>query len=233
MRPTATRAGPKRAPAKLAAIARASRQVLSANGPRLTQVADVARGAGVASGTVYLYVAEKEALLEIALLSAARFDLPEATTPVTFNAARLRKTTARALQERLTWPLLEAALRHPPQPQTLRAVLEETYDLLRRERELIALLDRCSAEIKVMEQLFIKGARRRFFMEFETCLRRLADAGYVRRDIDLAAASRAAIEMLVWMAMRRPGDPDPPHCNKEAARTASIAFALAGLSRAC
>ncbi|MEM9241473.1 MAG: helix-turn-helix domain-containing protein [Pseudomonadota bacterium] len=224
------RLGPQRSAAKLEAIARAACQVLARNGPRLTQVADVARAAGIAAGTVYVYVAEKDALVELALLHAARFDLPDPAKPVKFNKARLRRLTKHALEERLNWPALEAACRDHPSTQTLPIVLAETYDLLRREQSLIALFDSCAREVKMMEQLFIKGFRRRFFADFESCLTHLAETGYVRRDIDIAAATRATIEMLVWMAMRRSGDPDPPRCGEDVARAASIAFALSGLT---
>ncbi|WP_298969330.1 TetR family transcriptional regulator [uncultured Roseobacter sp.] len=227
---SSSRRGPQRSPAKLKAIARAARHVLATNGPRLTQVADVARAADVAAGTIYVYVAEKEALIELALLYAARFDLPDAGKPVKFSAARLKKAATRALDERLDWPALKAALHAPPSPDVLSAVLSETYDMLRREHQLIALLDKCSKETALLERLYTKGQRRLFFRDFEACIDRLARSGHVRRDLDIAAASRAALEMLVWMAMRRPGDPDPPHCDEEAARTASIGLAIAGLT---
>ncbi|QBX99515.1 TetR family transcriptional regulator [Rhodophyticola sp. CCM32] len=225
------RRGPKRSPAKLEAIARAARHVLAMNGPRLTQIADVAQAAGVAAGTVYVYISEKEALIELAILYAARFDLPDAGKPVKFSAARLKQAASRALEERLDWPVLkEAALRAPPSADVLAAVLSETYDMLRREHQLITLLDSCSKENAVLERLYTKGQRSLFFRDFETCIDRLSMSGYVRRDLDIAAASRAAVEMLVWMAMRRPGDRDPPLCDDAAARSASIGFAIAGLT---
>ena len=225
----ARRRGPKRDPEKLAAIARAARHVLTANGLRLTQVAEVAGRAGLAAGTVYLYVAEKEALIELALLSAARFELPSGAEVQRYDPRRLEETAAAAVAERLVWPRLVAALAAPPEPGTLRAVLEETYDLLSRERLLIAFLDRCAAEVPTLGALYFEGVRHRFFCAFEALIRRLAEAGLVRRDLDLAAAARATLEMLVWMAMRRPGDPEPPACDEAAAREASLAFAVAGL----
>lgn len=227
---SSSRRGPQRSPEKLEAIARAARHVLATNGPRLTQVADVARAAGVAAGTIYLYVAEKEALIELALLYAARFDLPDASKPVKFNAARLKRATVRALNERLDWPVLRGALRERPRNDVLAAVLSETYDMLRREHQLIALLDKCSKENAILEQLYIKHRRHQFFQDFASCIARLAKAGHVRCDLDIAAASRAVIEMLVWMAMRRVGDPDPPHCEEVAARDASILLSIAGLT---
>ncbi|MCV3274280.1 TetR family transcriptional regulator [Roseobacter sinensis] len=229
---SSSRRGPPRSQAKLEAIAAAARHVLSTNGPRLTQVADVARAAEVAAGTIYVYVAEKEALIELALLHAARFDLPHARKPIKFRAARLKKTAVRALDERLNWPALKAARQAPPGPDVLSVILSETYDMLSREHQLIALLDRCSKENVILERLYTKGRRREFLQDFESCIDRLAQAGYVRRDLDIAAASRAVLEMMVWMAMRRPGDTDPPRCDDAAARHASIELAMSGLANA-
>ncbi|WP_422365559.1 helix-turn-helix domain-containing protein [Pelagibius sp.] len=226
----ASRRGPKRDPQKLAAIGAAARHVLTAQGPRLTQVADVAREAGVAAGTVYIYVAEKDALIELALLSAARCDLPPVSKPVRFNAARLRRVAESVIAKRFQWPALKAAVTETPTAQTLRDVLAETFDMLAREKLLIGLLDRCSREVTVLENLYIKGARHRFYVDFESCLRRLSTAGHLRGDLDLAAAARASLEMLVWMAMRRRGDPEPPSCDDIAARDTSISLLIQGLA---
>ena len=227
---TSRRRGPRRDPAKLAAIAEAARHVLSAQGLRLTQVADVARTAGVSAGTVYIYVAEKEALLELALLSAARFELPSVARPVTYSTRRLARLAERAMTERLQWPRLEAALTSRATERTLKDVLEETYDMLERERKLIAFMDRCAHDVPLLERAFLSGARQRFLADFTRCMDKLARAGFVRSDLDLAAAARATLEMLVWMAMRRRGDPEPPRCDETAARQAAIALAASGLA---
>ncbi len=224
------RRGPKRDPGKLKAIAGAACHVLTAQGLRLTQVADVAAVAGVAAGTVYTYVAEKEALVELAIRSAARLELPKGETAVRHSPARLKRVTAEAVAMRFQWPVLTAALSaRARRKAALIPVLEETYDMLARERRLIALLDRCAQEVRVVEDLYLWGLRRSFLGDFETYIRLMARAGHLRRDIDTAAAARGTLEMMVWMAMRRVGDPEPPACDEEAARKACIALAASGL----
>src|SRR5512147_460823 len=102
----ATRRGPRPAPGRLAAIADAAARVFTRQGFRLSQVADVAREAGVAAGTVYLYAADKTALLDLAIRAAARLGLPEdADGPV---QADLPATLAEALGPRLALLLTEA-----------------------------------------------------------------------------------------------------------------------------
>lgn len=183
-----------------------------------------------AAGTLYAYVAEKEALVELALRYAARFDLPDIRKPVKFSAARLKKTAARTLEERLDRPVLRRALDAPPSADSLGDVLAETYDLLQRKHKLIALLDRCSGEISMLNRLYAKGFRASFFCRFRSLYARARHLGSRPGDVDTAAAWRAGTEMLVWMAMRRPGDADPPACDEAEARTASIALARAGLA---
>ncbi|WP_421863941.1 TetR/AcrR family transcriptional regulator [Parvibaculum sp.] len=58
----------KKEPQKLEAIAEAAITCFTDLGIRRTQMADVARVAGVSSGALYLYVSSKEALFHLAIL---------------------------------------------------------------------------------------------------------------------------------------------------------------------
>ncbi|MEM1048188.1 MAG: TetR family transcriptional regulator [Pseudomonadota bacterium] len=225
------RRGPKRDPAKAAAIAAASCTVLTAQGVRLTKVAHIAEAAGIAAGTVYLYASEKAVLVEMALRHAARMDLGAGVGSAALNpdTERFETVSAEAVDTRLVWPVLDRAAEEAPGAVGLETILAEAYDLLAGERILIALLDKCAGEVPVWERLYAEGARRRYLTAFEAAIRRLAGAGLVRSDVDHAAGARAILEMLVWMAMRRPGDTLPPACDEAAAREASLALASAAL----
>lgn len=225
------RRGPKRDPAKVAALAAASCTVLTAQGVRLTKVAHIAEAAGIAAGTVYLYAGEKSVLVELALRHAARMDLgaDAGVSALGPDAGRFETVSAEAVGARLVWPVLDRAAEEAPGAVGLEAILAEAYDLLAGERVLIALLDKCAGEVPAWRRLYAEGARRRYLAAFEAAIRRLAGAGLVRTDIDLAAGARSILEMLVWMAMRRPGDSRPPACDEAAARQASLALAGAAL----
>ena len=201
---------------------------MTARGVRLTQVGDVARAAGVAAGTIYLYAADKDALVTLALQSAAGVplddDQAQATDPAAFDAV-----VRQIMDTCLVWPVLAASADTPPDLETLQAVLAEAYDLVARQRHLIAFLDRCAEELPVLAQAWHEDTRRAYFAALEGCLKRFADAGVVRGDVDLAAAVRATLEMIVWMAMRRPRDRVPPRCDDDAARTTTLRLALAAL----
>jgi AcrR family transcriptional regulator len=217
--------GPRRAPGRAGAIAEAALRVLTRQGWRLAGVAEVAREAGIAAGTVYLYAAEKEALLDLALRAAAGLTLPPegapplvADVPGTLGAAL---ATFRA-------PILAAAAEGAP--VTLDALLAELHDLLAAQRRLILLLDRLSPELPVVAEAYGRAVRGAAFGRFAAAVARLAEAGAVRRDLPAEAASRAVLEMLAWTAMRRPADPLPQPCDEATARATALALARAALA---
>src|SRR5512147_2921310 len=97
----ATRRGPRPAPGRLAAIADAAARIFTRQGFRLSQVAHVAGEASVAAGTVYLYAADKTALLDLAIRAAAGLRLAGGDVPA---QADLKATLADALGPRLALP---------------------------------------------------------------------------------------------------------------------------------
>lgn len=228
-RPPATPRGPRRQPGRLAAIAEAAAVVFTRQGWRLAQVADVAAAAGVAAGTVYLYAADKRALLDLAIRSAARVELPgDPELPVRANVEAILRE---ALDARMALPQLDAvAAGAAVGPETLETLLAELYDLLARERRLILLLDRLTPELAEVSDGYGRAMRAAAFGRITAAFARLAAAGHVRRDLDPEAAPRAVLEMLAWMAMRRSGDPLPPNCDEVAARGTALAVAVAGLT---
>ncbi|ROP84562.1 TetR family transcriptional regulator [Stella humosa] len=221
--------GRRRPQGRLAAVAEAAVRVFTRQGWRLAQVADVAAEAGVATGTIYLYAADKQALLDLAIRAAARLDLPgEAALPA---GADMAATLRGALGQRLALPRLAAVADGGPMgPETLARLLAEVYDLLARERRLVLLLDRLSPELPDMAETYGQAWRAPALGRFAAAIARLAAAGHARRDLDAEAASRAVIEMLAWMAMRRTHDPLPPAGDEAVARATALALAEAALA---
>src|SRR5512147_2581245 len=92
----------------------AAARVFTTRGYRRTQMADVARAMGVAPGTLYLYVASKEALFDLVIQRAfvAEDDLPPLTLPLPTPPPGLILEHVRArVRNDGGMPLLEAALR--------------------------------------------------------------------------------------------------------------------------
>ncbi|WP_198368987.1 TetR/AcrR family transcriptional regulator [Roseomonas rosulenta] len=226
--PTAIRRGPRPAPGRLAAIAEAAARVFTRQGFRLSQVADVAREAGVAAGTVYLYAADKAALLDLAIRVAGGLRLPAGDGPV---RADLDAVLAEALGPRLALPRMQAvAAGDPDCAATLRDIAGELYDLLAREARLILLLDRLGAEVPEISAAYGTRLRARALKDFTRAIRQLAIRGDVRTDLEPELAARAVLEMIAWMAMRRPGNSTPPAGDEALARETTIRLAEAALT---
>jgi AcrR family transcriptional regulator len=226
--PPSSRRGPRPAPGRLAAIAGAAAHVFTRQGFRLSQVADVAREAGVGAGTVYLYAADKAALLDLAIRAAAGLRLPEAEGPV---VADLPATLAEALGPRLALPRIQAvAAGGDGDAATLRTLLAEFYDVLAREARLILLLDRLGAEVPDIGNAYVVGLRDRALTDFTRAVERLAARHQVRQDLEPRMMARAVLEMLAWMAMRRAGDAAPPAGDDALARETTLRLAEAALA---
>ncbi|MEO1089922.1 MAG: helix-turn-helix domain-containing protein [Pseudomonadota bacterium] len=219
----------RRDPRKLIAIAAAARAVMTARGIRLTQVSDVARAAGVGAGTIYLYAADKEALVGLALRSAAEFPLREDTEVVGVDSAELTRLVGEVVESCFVWPALRAAATTEPTPATVAVVFAEAYDLVVAQRRLIAFLDRCSSEVPAFAEAWHERTRRVYFRELEVCLARHAAHGVIRNDVDFGVASRALLEMIVWMAQRRVGDPVTPACGDDTARRTTLTLVMDAL----
>ncbi len=225
----ATRKGPRPAPGRLAAIAEAAARVFTRQGFRLSQVADVAREAGVAAGTVYLYAADKAALLDLAIRSAAGLPLQEdGEGPIQPD---LPATLSAAIGPRLALPRITAAAASEADISvTPRALLEELYDLLAREARLILLLDRLGAEVPEIRRAYAAGLRDRARADFAAAVAHMAARGMLRQDLDTRIAARAVLEMVAWMAMRRPRDADASADEEALARETTLRLGEAALS---
>jgi AcrR family transcriptional regulator len=119
-------------------------------GYRRTQMEDVAKAAGLAKGTLYLYVESKEALFELALryADAPRPIQAPSTMPVATpeKGSSLRAVRGR-LSEKRRPPALSTALGRRVATDTraeLEAIVRELYSILYRNRTGIKLVDRCA-----------------------------------------------------------------------------------------
>ncbi|WP_371998962.1 helix-turn-helix domain containing protein (plasmid) [Tistrella mobilis] len=216
-------------PGRLEDIAAAALAVFTRQGYRLTQMADVAREAGLSAGALYSYVAGKEALFELALAEAqgltpagaARFEA------VGLGAAAAALVTAAA--GRVRRPALDAALAAGRAgPDEVRAVAVEMLEMLATHRRLIWLLDRCAAEIPEVAAFYGSELRGRYFRDL-TRFAALA-AGETEPGPATRARARALLEMAAWMAMHRLRDPQPPAVDDATAHAAVVEIMLASLA---
>ncbi|WP_372012863.1 helix-turn-helix domain-containing protein [Tistrella mobilis] len=216
-------------PGRLEDIAAAALAVFTRQGYRLTQMADVAREAGLSAGALYSYVAGKEALFELALAEAQGLTPAGADRFEARGLAAAAAALVAAARSRLHRPALDAALAGGRAGRDeIRAVATEILALLATHRRLIWLLDRCAAEIPEVASFYGTELRGRYFRDM-TRFAALA-AGEAEPGPATHARARALVEMAAWMAMHRLRDPAPPAVDDATAHAAVVEIMLASLA---
>lgn len=221
---------------KTEAIAEAAITCFSDLGIRRTQMADIAKVAGVSVGTLYLYVASKEALFHLAILKVCARPLTNLPLPLTDPGEEASAAIfADRVREVRHWPSLDEALTSATTPNTgtLHQIGVELYDMLHEARRAIWLVDRCAREISAFEQLHALDLR----AYHRDQIARVALAVKGREGSPspaLRLAARLAIEAIAWTAMHRlresAANAVPDLTEQQARETAATSFAtiLAG-----
>jgi len=204
-RPTRRSKGGETPEARLARVAQAAFWCMSRFGYRRTQMADVAKKAGLSAAALYSYAANKQALLTLAVLHAMRQPLPGADDlPIeAWSVETFVQIAAAEIDRTAVWPVLAQVLarKRPPTRAEIQAVAEEMFDLQAANRDAIWLMDRLSVEIPEIDRLWATsghGATLRQLMD----LIGMAPAPGIAVDV----AARNAIELMAWPSMHRHRD---------------------------
>jgi AcrR family transcriptional regulator len=202
----------RRPPHGLDRLVAAALRVFGEKGYRRTQMSDVARAMGVAPGTLYGYVAGKEALFHLVVDRAFTSDvrtaapsLPVPTPPPGATLARLRQR----MTADTVLPPLEAALRRarPADPRAeLEAVVAALYDRIAGAWPGIVVLETSALEWPELAQVFYVDVRQGLLDKLERYLKRRMDAGRLRPVPSAAGAARFVLETVAWFAMHRHRD---------------------------
>lgn len=225
----------RRDPARFPALVdHATDTFITGGGFRRTQIDDVARAMGVAKGTVYLYVASKEALFDVVVRSADRgpavepADLPVPTPRAGATVAYLReRLAADASFERLT--RAERAARPDDAATEVAEVVGEIYDTLARNRTTIKLIGTSALDVPELAELWYGRARGVLVERVERWVRRRARQEAIRTVADPAAAARLIVETCSWFAVHRHWDPQPQEMDDDRARETVRAILCRGL----
>lgn len=219
-------------PDRLPQLIACATRVFIAQGYRRTQMADVAEALGVAKGTLYLYVASKEALFDLVVRSAdgdgavpAAAALPLPTPPAGATLAYVRERIA--TQQRLA--ALAAALARPSVRDArgeLTGIVSELYDVLARNRHGIKLLDRSAIDHPELAALWFGQARAGTLTALVRYLEMRMAAGALPRFPDVAIGARILLETVVTWAVHRHWDAQPQPMSEDAVRAAVIRFVV-------
>lgn len=195
---------------------------IASGGVQRAQMGDVAKMAGIAKGTLYLYVESKEALFDLAVRHADgpevadRSDLPiptpEAGTTLTHLRERLQTKGRLTLLDTV---LEEEAATSAPQ---LREVLEEVYGVLEDNRVAICLVNASAREAPQLAQFWFDTARKNVHERLATYLERGIRAGTFAAQHDVEVAARMVLETSMWFAVQRHRDPRPDPQSEQAVR---------------
>jgi len=218
-------------------LVEAATAVFLEQGYRHTQVADVAARMGLSKGSIYTYVASKEALFDCVLRHADhsdRIELPE-TLPVATPAPQ---ATLEMVQRRLakegTLPSLTAALSRARVVNVnaeLEAVLGELYDALARNRTAIKLLDRCAPDYPELAEIWYRGGREGSVSLLARYLDDRARRKCLRRLGESAISARIVLETLAFWAVHRHWDPSPQAVDEGSVRHSVLVFLTAALMK--
>jgi AcrR family transcriptional regulator len=224
-----------RAPAseRLLEIARAATEDFGRLGYRGTKTAAVAAKAGMSTGSLFTYVASKEALFHLVFLYGFEMtaeglpDLPMAT-PGLGETLRVIEAGLGQIQ----MPRMRAAL-DEEQPadvaKELREIVEERYALIDRYWPLIAVIERCAVEMPQLEAAWFGLARAGSFEELGSYLERRMAVGMLRPMPDAQLAARVVTESLSWFAWHRHEGRDSALYDDDAVRRTVVEFICAAL----
>jgi AcrR family transcriptional regulator len=218
---------------RLSSIATAATEVFRRAGYRGTRTADVAAKAGLSAGSLFTYVESKEALFHLVfrygldLLPEPPVALPLAT-PEPGETAEL---LGRALRQ-MAVPRLRVALAGDEPADVageLREIVAEMYDLIERYWPLLAVIERCAAELPDLETLWFSEARAGVFVQLTEYLTRRTATGRLRSMPDSMVAARVVVESVSWFAWHRHEGRDAPLYDDKATRLTVIEFVCAAL----
>ena len=207
-------------------IAAAATQEFGRLGYRRTQMASVAKEAGMSTGAIYTYVASKEALLHLVFTVGfgklgAEPDLPVVAPPLADTIALI----ADGLRRSVGSPRLRAALEGGP-PDDIRAefttIVEERYDTVADVWPLLAVAERCAVDIPELQDLYFRRGRRGQVSSLTRYLDARAESGLLRKFPDTEVAARTFVETVVWVAWHRREDKDPTSYDEATARATVI-----------
>ncbi|GAB3888447.1 hypothetical protein GCM10029964_056110 [Kibdelosporangium lantanae] len=209
-------------PRPVTEVAEAAARVFTAKGYRAAGVSDVSAALGLSHGAAYTYAKSKEALLYLALLrwirpvSLAGLDIP-VPTPTPAEIVALIDTWG---TDHSGFPALAAAAgrRSRPVAEELGAIVDELYEFVEHNRPLLALIERCAADLPELAQYYFVQRRRTMLAAIADYLRRRARSGALRRVPDAQVAARFVVETIAWFAWHRIGDPDSAMLDDAACR---------------
>ncbi len=187
----------------------------------------------MSAGSLFTYVESKEALFHLVFLHGLGLlpDRPAALPLSTPGPGETFALLERALAEAPV-PRIRAALAQDEPAdvaQELYGIVEERYDVIERYWPLLAVIERCAAEMPELEALWFGGARAESYAELGQYLERRMAAGLLRPMPDSEVAARIVTETVSWFGWHRHEGRDSALYKDETVKRTVIEFICAAL----
>ncbi|MEZ4416338.1 MAG: helix-turn-helix domain-containing protein [Gemmatimonadota bacterium] len=212
------------------------------NGYRGATLQDVAERAEVSVGSVYSYVADKEALFELVLRAALREPPPdlESLPFQSTEGSALVSWVWERFGEIAHFPTLDAAAARPAPAKPLselEQVLREVWAWQSRYWRAIELIERCARDWPDLHMLYYKQFRRGVFAKAAGLFQRRMAEGVIRAYPDASRpdpdhALRVVVEAIAFFAMHRHVRPDSDYLDEDVSRETVIGMLVAAFTPA-
>lgn len=197
-------------------------------GYRLTQMSDVAEALGVGKGTLYGYVASKEALFDAVVRytdgleplpspSALPLPTPAEGTLVSYVRGRLARA-AHSLE-------LARVLADPDAcitPACFERVVLDLFRHMRREHRALKVLDRCAVDLPELAAVWFGEGRWGQVALLEALFARGIASGDIAPVESTPLAARMVLELIATWAIHLPWDPSPKPYDDETVERAVL-----------
>jgi AcrR family transcriptional regulator len=187
----------------------------------------------MSTGALFTYVESKEALFHLVFLHwfgmpAERPPVLPVSTPAPGETLAVIKAGLREVQ----MPRIRAALAEEQPADVageLREIVAERYDLIERYWPLLAVIERCAADMPELESAWFDIARAGSFEDLGSYLERRMAAGLLRPMPDAEVAARIVTESLSWFGWHRHDGRDAALYEDETVRRTLTEFICAAL----
>jgi AcrR family transcriptional regulator len=201
------------------------------HGYRRARMEDVAEALGVAKGTLYLYVENKDALFDLVVRSADR-EVGARELPMRGGGHRgtIDHITKRLAEGQVLRELATALTgpRRAPRVE-VEAIAGEIFDRLYQNRNAIRLVDRVAREIPELGAAWFGGSRKMLIMALARYIARGVEAGELRTAADPEIAARTMVEICGFWAVHRHWDMDRQIVDEDRVRASVIEMICAAL----
>jgi len=197
---------------RLRTLVEAGARMFALHGFARTQMADIAREAGVAMGTPYRYAESKEAFFDLGVRYGFGVDPLEGVSALPVPERDPGQTLAfleEFLHGRGVFRTLERAIDGPGPGSAKLARVEAArivgaiYDEIDANHLGFRIVDRSAREWPALAELFFQQARQRIVVLLERYIARRIERGSFGASAHAGVAARHVLETCAWFAMHR------------------------------